>query len=469
MKIKFCGADKEVTGSAHLITLDNGFSFLLDCGLYQGYDKGMADFNKTWLFDVTKLDCIVLSHAHIDHIGRLPRIVKDGFDGPIYATPATQSLAAILLLDSAMIHEKDAEYANKKLASKGIEYSEEVLEPLYVPDDVPPVMEKFTTHNYNRWFNIHPDVQVNYHDSGHILGAASVNLRINENGKARTLSFSGDIGRPNRPILRDPDPMERAEIIITESTYGNREHETQPEESARLLEIIRRTCVEQRGKVIIPAFSVGRTQEIVYMMDRMSTEGILPRVPVYVDSPLSVNATAIYNAHPECYDRDLLNYLLEDKDPFGFNGLTYIKNVEESKSLNDNQDPCVIISASGMVTAGRIQHHIINNCDNKRNTTLIIGYCAPGTPGRFIMDGADHIRLHGQEKPILATVEVMQSFSAHGDRKEMRNFLQNQKDIAKRIFLVHGEEDVQIAYKAYLEEDGFSGISIPSLGEEIIL
>lgn len=466
MKIKFCGAAREVTGSAHLVQLDNGFSFLLDCGLYQGYDKDMENFNKTWLFDPVKLDCIVLSHAHIDHIGRLPRIVKDGFNGPIYATPGTQSLAAILLLDSAMIHERDAEYARKKQLDKNIEYSEIMLEALYVPDDVPPVMALFTTHGYDKWFSIHPDVEVMYKDSGHILGAASVNIRITENGKQTVLSFTGDIGRPNRPILRDPDPMVISDIVISEATYGNREHPVAPEESERLLNIVRRTCVDQKGKLIIPAFSVGRTQEIVYMLDRMASENLLPKVPVYVDSPLSVNATAIYNAHPECFDRELLHYLLFDKDPFGFNGLTYIKNVEESKSLNFNNDPCIIISASGMATAGRIQHHIINNCDNKRNTILIIGYCAPGTPGRILMDGAKQIRLHGQEKQVRASVEVMQSFSAHGDRIEMRNFLSNQRNYAKHIFLVHGEEQAQLAFKDYLEEDGFSNIHVPYLGQE---
>lgn len=469
MKIKFCGADKEVTGSAHLIQLENGFSFLLDCGLYQGYDKDMESFNKTWLFDPATLDCIVLSHAHIDHTGRLPRIVKDGFDGPIYATPATRSLAAILLLDSALIHERDAEYARKKMQDRHIEYSEVMLEPLYVPDDVPPVMKKFTTHDYDNWFSIHPDVQVLYKDSGHILGASSVNIKIMENGKQTILSFTGDIGRPNRPILRDPDPMIISDIIISESTYGNRIHPAAPEESNILLDIIRQTCVEQKGKLIIPAFSVGRTQELVYIMDKLYNDKLLPKVPVYVDSPLSVNATAIYNAHPECYDRELLHYLLIDKDPFGFNGLTYIKNVEESKSLNDNHDPCVIISASGMANAGRIQHHIINNCDNPRNTILIIGYCAPGTPGRLLMDGTERIRMHGQEKPVRAAIKVMQSFSAHGDKIEMRNYLSNQRNYAKKIFLVHGEEDAQIAFKDFLEEDGFANIYIPSLGEEVMI
>jgi metallo-beta-lactamase family protein len=467
MKIKFCGAAKEVTGSAHLFKLDNGFTFLLDCGLYQGREESMKDFNKTWLFDPAEVDCVVLSHGHIDHIGRLPKLRLDGFSGPVYSTPATHDVSAILLLDSALIQVRDAEYDNKKLRAKGHLTDENKVEPLYTPDDVPATMKQFVSYSYDTWFNIHPDVSVQYKDAGHILGSASINLKIKENGKVKLFAFSGDIGRPNRPILKDPMPMDQAEYILSESTYGDRDHEASPGESDKLLEIITSTCIDKKGKVIIPAFSLGRTQEIVYILDHLYNAGKLPKVPIYVDSPLSVNATAVYSAHPECYDRELFQYMIQHKDPFGFNGLIYITEVEESKSLNYNDDPCVIISSSGMVTAGRIQHHILNNCENSNNTILIIGYCAPGTPGRLIMDGADHIIMHGQERAINARVEVMQSFSAHGDRHEMKDFLSNQKSSATRIYLVHGEEKAQIAFREFLQADGFGDIYIPSLGEEI--
>lgn len=467
MKIKFCGANKEVTGSAHLIELENGFRFYLDCGLYQGYDDDMDKFNAEWLVPPDSIDCVVLSHAHIDHIGRLPRLMKDGFNGNIYGTHATRSLAAILLLDSAMIQEKEAKYANEKWEKKGRAYHHRIMEPLYVPADVPPVLESMVTYGYNKWFNIHPDVQIKYIDAGHILGSASVNIKINEHGKETTIGFTGDIGRPNRPILRDPQPMIPADILLTESTYGDRLHQGEPDDVETLYGIIHRTCVEQNGKVIIPAFSVGRTQEIIYMMDQMANAGRLPRVKVYVDSPLAVNATAIYDTHTECYDKELMEYLIEDENPFGFNNLKYIKDVEESKALNTSDEPCVIISAAGMANAGRVQHHIINNCDNPRNTILIVGYCAPGTPGRMLRDGVQTIKLHGKVKPVYATIEVMDSFSAHGDRNEMTKFLQVHKQSARQIFLVHGDEEATDAFKTHLEADGFNKVTIPNLGDEV--
>jgi len=465
MQIKFCGAAREVTGSAHLIILDDGTKILLDCGLYQGRSEAMADFNANWLFYPTEIDSVVLSHAHIDHCGRLPKLVRDGYDGTIHCTHATRSLCAIMLLDSAKIQERDAEYFNRRYREEIEKGKKQAEEPLYTSVDVEETMKKFASYGYDRWFKIHDNVEVLFRDAGHILGSASVTLRIRENGKTTMLGFTGDIGRPNRPILRDPKPLPEVDYLLCESTYGDRDHEEKPAETQHFLNIINHTCVEKRGKLIIPAFSVGRTQELVYILDQLVTADKLPRVPVYVDSPLAVNATTIFGAHPECFDDQLNEYMLLDDNPFGFNNLHYIRATEESKKLNSMEDPCIIISASGMANAGRIQHHLLNSVDQSRNTVLIVGYCAPGTPGSLLRDGIDNIKFFGQWKPVNAEVEVMDSFSAHADRWEMIEFIKNQKNRAKKLFLVHGDHDAQQAFRGMLLQQGFGEVEIPKLGE----
>jgi metallo-beta-lactamase family protein len=462
MKITFCGAAQTVTGSAHLIELEDGFKILLDCGLYQGREEDMRTFNDSWLFKPEELGCLILSHAHIDHSGRIPKLVKDGFDGPIYSTHATRSLCAIMLLDSAKIQEREVEYALKQLAKKG-RYVED--EPLYTVADVTPAMELFQSVGYEKWFSVHPDVEVVFRDAGHILGSATVTLRIRQGGKTINLGFTGDIGRPDRPILRDPRPMPHVEYIICESTYGNRDHESKPSEEEHLLKIIEHTCLKKKGKLIIPAFSVGRTQEIVYILDQMETAGRLPHIPVYVDSPLAVNATSIFAAHPECFDSQLTEYLLTDPNPFGFNGLHYIRDVEDSKRLNDSEEPCIIISSSGMGNAGRIKHHLFNNIENSRNTILIVGYCTPDTPGGMLRNGVNALKLFGEWKFVRADVEVMDSFSAHADRNELMDFLKPQLSHLRRLFLVHGEQPAQEGFKALLEQSGYTNVSSPELGE----
>lgn len=466
MKIKFCGAAREVTGSAHLLTLDNGYKILLDCGLYQGRDEDMEDFNQNWLFNPAEIDTVVLSHAHIDHSGRLPRLVKDGFEGMIHCTHATRSLCSIMLLDSAKIQERDAEYYNKRLRKKKKFDDIAFRDPLYTSDDVHDTMELFNSYAYNKWITIHPDVDVLFKDAGHILGSASVTLRIRENGKTTHFGFSGDIGRPSRPILRDPQPMPDLDYLICESTYGDKEHSSAPEDFKQLLEVIKETCVERKGKVIIPAFSVGRTQELVYMLDQLETDGRLPEIPVYVDSPLSVNATMIFGAHPECFDRELSEYMLIDSNPFGFNNLKYIKRTEESKKLNFATEPSIIISSAGMINAGRIKHHVFNNIDNPRNTILIVGYCAPGTPGGYLRDGVETLRIFGEWKPVKAKVVVMDSFSAHADRMELLDFVRPQKGSLRKLFLVHGTLDRQESFAGLLKSYGFQDIEIPKLGQE---
>jgi metallo-beta-lactamase family protein len=461
MTIQFCGAAREVTGSAHLLTLSDGYKILMDCGLYQGRDKDMEHFNQEWLFDPAEIDCLILSHAHIDHSGRIPKLVKDGFRGKIFATHATYHLCNIMLLDSAMIQEREAEQRNKR---RGQHHGQ--AKPLYTMDDVPPAMERFVAVGYRQWTEVAEGVRLQFRDAGHILGSASVALEINENGKTTRLGFTGDIGRPHRPILRDPQPMQQLDYLISESTYGDTEHLSAPHESDKLLKIIKEVCIEKRGKLIIPAFSIGRTQEIVYMMDKMSNEGLLPEVPVYVDSPLAVNATEVFRDHPECYDSELLHYMAKDPNPFGFNNLRYVRDVEVSKSLNESKEACVIISASGMGNAGRVVHHLYHHVGDARNGVLIVGYCVPSTPGGMLREGAEYLHLFGEDVRVNASVYVMDSFSAHGDRQEMYDFMQHQRGQLKKLFLVHGTIERQEAFKEYLQERGFGQIEIPELGEK---
>ncbi|MBT8229855.1 MAG: MBL fold metallo-hydrolase [Bacteroidia bacterium] len=468
MEVKFAGAAQMVTGSAHLLTLDNGFRILMDCGLCQGRGKHIWDLNNSWHFDPKTIDCMILSHAHIDHSGRIPQLVKEGFTGSIHSTHATRSLCAIMLLDSAHIQERDVEWYNRKIRKKRKKKHKDFRRPLYTTPDVAPAMDLFVGHSYNKWFHIAENVEVCFKDQGHILGSASVTIKITEGSKTTYFGFTGDIGRPDRPILRDPVQMPEVDYLICESTYGDKEHETPPEQSETFLEIVKEACVEKKGKLIIPAFSIGRTQEIVYMLDKLENQGLLPKIPVYVDSPLAVNATHIYGTHPECYDSNLYEYMLKDDNPFGFNDLTYVREVSLSKQLNHSKQASIIISSSGMMNAGRVRHHLYNNVDDPKNTFLIVGYCTPDTPGGMLKAGKKELKIFGDVKQVRATIKTMDSFSAHADRKEMLEFISNQKRL-KKLFLVHGEIDRQEKFKSYLEEAGYKNIYIPELGQEVHL
>ncbi len=470
MKIKFCGAAREVTGSSHLITLDNGYKILLDCGMFQGHFENLEELNSNWNFEPAEIDVLILSHAHIDHCGRIPKLVKDGFKGNIYCTHATRDLASIMLMDTAHIHERDAEFQNKKLDKKRAKHPGQKIprvKPLYNGADVSKAMKQFISISYDRWLEVVKGVKVLFTDAGHILGSASVNLIINQGGDDLRLAFSGDIGRPSRPILRDPQEMWPADIIITESTYGNKLHIQKPAEKEHFLKVVMETCIEKRGKLIIPAFSLGRTQELVFIMDQLVNEGVLPNIPVFVDSPLAVNATDIYKAHSECFDDELHKYIVTDPDPFGFRRLSYITDANDSKKLNNSKEPCIIVSAAGMMNAGRIQHHVYNNIENPKTTILLVGYCAPGTPGGLLQRGATELKLFGDELKVNAKIEIMDSFSAHGDQKEMLDFLDNQTKTCKQLFLVHGEYETQLEYKDYLRQHGFDKIEIPELKQVV--
>lgn len=461
MKIQFCGAAREVTGSCHLLTLDDGYTILLDCGLYQGNDGEMEGFNEKWPFDPAKIDCLIVSHAHIDHTGRIPKLVADGFRGNIYATNATRDLCAIMLLDSAKIQEGDAAFHNKRRKNDQAE-----KQPLYTVRDVQRVLTLFRSLNYEKWFHVHKDVRVLFRDAGHILGSASVTLEITRaDGSTTRIGFTGDIGRPARPILGDPLPMPEVDYLLCESTYGDRLHEGAPGEIARFLDIIHETCVVQRGKLFIPAFSVGRTQEIVYMLDQLHKAGRLPHIPVFVDSPLSVNATEVFINHPECFDEELHEYMVTDDNPFGFNGLFYLRDANASKQLNASKKPAIIISSSGMMNAGRIRHHAANGLESHRNTFLMVGYCSPGTLGAALRNGAKSVHIFGEFKQVLARVEVMDGFSAHGDQQEMYDVIKNQTATARKVWLVHGTIDRQEIWRDFLLEKGFKAVEIPALGD----
>ena len=465
MKLSFHGAAGFVTGSCHLLELDDGFRILLDCGLYQGYDKELRGFNERWDFDPASIDCLVLSHAHIDHSGRIPKLVRDGFRGKIYATHATRSLCNILLLDSAHIQEKDAEYYNKRKTRQKGAGNFTPREPLYVARDVQRAMRQFVALPYELGVELRDGVRLEFRDAGHILGSATVSLRVGGRGTEEfRFGFTGDVGRPERPILRDPQAMDEQDVLVSESTYGDREHEDKPAEKEKFLRIIRETCEERGGKLLIPAFSVGRTQELVYLLDQLENEGRLSRrIPVYVDSPLAVNATTIYGNHPECFDSDLHEYLLRDPNPFGFNTLHYVREVADSKALNTLKGPAIIISAAGMGNAGRIKHHLANHLPDPRNTAFIVGYCAPGTPGARLRQGEKEIRFFGEMVPVGARVEVMDSFSAHADRLELRAYLHDHK--RARLFLVHGDQDARAAFADQLRDTGFGRVETPGLHE----
>jgi len=459
MKIEFFGAARTVTGSKHLVTTASGFRILLDCGLFQNKGSDNDTLNRHLGFDASSIDCMVLSHAHMDHAGLIPYLVKQGFKGPVYATPATFDLCGIMLTDSAYIQENDVTYLNKKRVRKDFT----PLRPLYTVKDVKSCLKQFITVPYRERRDLGSGASFMFTDSGHILGSAGIHLVIQEEGKERSVFFTGDIGRSNDEILKAPDVFQQADFIISESTYGDRLHEKKTDARQRLLEVVMNTCVEKKGKVIIPAFSLGRTQEIVFVLDQMHGKGLLPPINVYVDSPLSYNATEIMRKHPDCFNDRIREHMKKDPDPFGFNKLFYIRDVNESKALNESREPCIIISASGMLEAGRIKHHLKNNISDARNTILIVGYCPPGTLGGDLLAHKPVVRIFGKEYQVNAGVVEINSYSAHADYIEMIDYLSCQdKKKVKKIFLVHGDYEVQQRYRERLMSAGFSGIEIPS-------
>jgi metallo-beta-lactamase family protein len=464
MQITFHGAAQTVTGSQHLLEL-NGKKILLDCGLYVGKREMAYDRNKSFPFVPGEIDQLILSHAHIDHSGNLPRLCQQGFKGNIYSTFATRDLCAIMLLDSAKVQLSDITFANKRRAKQKLP----LFKPLYDATTVEPCLRRFLTLDYHRAMTAAPGATLTYLDAGHLLGSAEVLLELEENGRKQRFLFSGDIGRGKNNILRDPERTSDIDILVMESTYGGREHETADLARDELCKVINRV-LEKRGKLIIPAFAVGRVQQLVYALHLLREEKCFPAMPIYVDSPLAVNATEVFRVHPECFNQDIYDFLNTHKNPFGWEDVTYIRTVEESMALNDKHEPMIIISSSGMCEAGRILHHLRNNIGDARNTLLFSGYCAPNTLGRRLMDGDKNVRIFGDPFEVRAEVVALDYFSGHADRSELIDYARATASAKTKIFLVHGEVDQAQALQAALQEQKIGDkITIPALHQTVPL
>jgi len=458
--IRALGAAGEVTGSKHLVEFE-GKRILVDCGAFQGRRAESDAKNRALLGDIepSSVDAVVLSHAHYDHCGLLPYLVKKGFEGNIFATSATRDLANLIMMDSAHIQARDADYLSRQAAKKNEKFD---WKPLYNDLDVVKTMGQFVTINYRRPINVLEGVSIEFLDAGHILGSALVKMTLKaRNGEQRVLGFSGDLGRKNKPIIRDPEHLHGVDHLVLESTYGNKLHENTSDAIERLAQVVRSTA-EAGGKVIIPAFAVERTQELVFTLHLLLDKGRIPDIPIWVDSPMAVDATGIFRIHPECYDKETHDaFTTHSKNPFGFASLHFSRSVEDSKALNAAKESMIVISADGMCEVGRIQHHLIHNISNPQNTILIVGYMAEGTLGRRIKDGVKEVRIHGDFYRVAADVKTIDAFSAHADWQETLDWL-SETDIStlKSTLLVHGESKALDAMKEKLQGAGLSSVEI---------
>ncbi|MDR1983989.1 MAG: MBL fold metallo-hydrolase [Prevotellaceae bacterium] len=460
MKITFHGATKTVTGSKHLITLANGKTILLDCGMYQGLSADTPELNSYFGFNPKDINYLILSHAHIDHSGLIPKLVRDGFCGKIFGTPPTLDLTEILLLNSAYIQETDAAYVNKIRRSEG----KKPVQPLYSQDDVRNSIPLFEPVEYKTPYFVDDDIEIQFFDVGHIIGSATTFLKLKENNRTTSIAFSGDVGRYGDPILKSPQRFPQADYIIIESTYGNKLHDEVDSYSDVLKKHITKTCIGKRGKLIIPAFSVGRTQELLFALNELELRNELPNIEYFVDSPLSIEATEVVKKHAKYFNKNVQKLFLFDNDVFDFKGLHYIKDAETSKKLNSKKEPCVIISASGMAEAGRVKHHIANSIGEKRNTILMVGYCEANSLGARLKQHPAEVRIFGEKFKVKADIEEINSMSAHADYGDLSQYLACQNyNLTKKVFIVHGEPKVQQEFKIKLIRKGFYDVVIPEL------
>jgi metallo-beta-lactamase family protein len=462
MRINFHGAAHTVTGTQHLLEI-NGSRLLLDCGLYQGRRDESYARNLNFKFDVSSVDAVILSHAHIDHSGNLPNLVKQGFEGPIYATRATAELASVMVADSGHIQESDVEFVNKRRARNG----EPPIEPIYTKADAERVADFFEPVDYDQPFEPVKGVVARFIEAGHILGSAAVSLEIEEQGRKIRFWFSGDIGRYKLPLLQDPVLPEAADYLLMESTYGDKAHRDPELAYVEFRDVVKRT-VNRGGKVIVPAFAVGRAQEIVLYLNQMMSDGEVPSVPVYVDSPLAVKATQVFKNHPECFDDETRQFVLEARHPaLDFKMLKYVQSVDESKALNELREPMIIISASGMVETGRVVHHVKNNIEDPRNTICIVSWQAPYTLGRRIADREKQVKIFGETYDVRAEVATIGGLSAHAGQDLLVKYAVGVKETVKKVFLVHGEEMPVGILTQKLQEQNVKNIFYPDLHESM--
>jgi metallo-beta-lactamase family protein len=461
-KVTFWGAARTVTGSMHLVEA-GGHKLLLDCGLYQGPRAEARARNCCFPFEPRSIDAVVLSHAHMDHCGNLPNLVKQGFSGPIYCTPATRDLMAIMLADSAKIQEEDAAYWNTHLQP-----GQQPIEPLYDRQDAHRTAALAQSVEYERTCDLGQGRQVRFVDAGHLLGSAMVALAVEAGARKHTITFTGDLGRRGLPILRDPQPVPPGELLISESTYGGQMHPPVEELANELGVVVQRT-VDRGGKAIIPAFSLGRTQTVTYYLHQLVGAGKLTGLPIFVDSPLAARATDVFRMHPECFDEQTARLLEDDPDLFGQKLVHYVQSVEESKQLNSRREPCIIMAASGMCESGRIVHHLKHNIEDPRNTVIIIGFQAPDTLGRRIVEKRPEVRIHDGWWKLRAEVVVMNGFSSHADEKDFVSFLGPLAGQTRAVRLVHGEVDRAEALAKGLRAIGFGQVAIPDRGESVSL
>lgn len=464
MKLTFYGATRTTTGSKFLLEA-NGRRLLLECGMFQGRRAESIERNTKLPFEASSIHAVALSHAHIDHSGIIPVLSKSGYSGKIHCTPATKDLCEIMLVDSAHIQEQDAEFVSKKNSRKGLS----PVAPLFTQDDARAALPQFSSVPYKCPIQLADGIHATWVEAGHILGSASVLLKVQENGRSVRLGFTGDIGRGNSNLYNDPEPFEEVDYLMIESTYGGREHEDLANLNQRVCNIINR-AVERKGKVIIPAFAIGRTQQLLYTLNQLVAENCIPALPVYVDSPLAVNATDVFEKHLDCLNNNFQASMHSNGNPFARINIVYITEVEDSKKLNDLQEPCIILSASGMAEAGRIRHHLKNHIEDDRNTILIVGWCAPHTLGSRLASGHAEVRIFGENYKVCAHVETINAFSGHADRSELRDYISKVGGVLKGCFLVHGEHDQAEALAdavRTLKPD--TPVSIPSFGDSVEL
>ncbi|MFI5221601.1 MAG: MBL fold metallo-hydrolase [Bacteroidia bacterium] len=465
MKLTFCGAAKQVTGSMHLLTLDSGYKILLDCGLNYEQKRELNEEAFEFLFNPADIDAVLLTHAHIDHSGNLPYLVRQGFRGNIFCTPATAELAKFLLFDSASI--QWSEY-KQRMARAGKTKRNRIAKPIYMDRQVEETMDKVITLPFDKKFELNEKVSFEFVEAGHLLGAAGVVVSVKKGKEIQRIGFTGDLGRKNAELIRVPLPMKNLNYLITETTYGGRKHTAVEDPEKELLKYIEETCIAHRGRLIIPAFSVGRTQAIVHVLNRLQKKGLLPDIKVFVDSPLAIRTTHVYRHHPELLNENAVAFMKEHGNLFDFDNLFWIDEMNDHDELLEYTDACVIVSAAGMVEGGRIQEHVVNNIQNPFSAILIAGYCAQGTLGHRLLQGQKTIGIKGKNYPVYSKIASTDVFSSHPDMDEIFSYITScDNPDLKKVFLVHGEESGLVAMKKMLGESGFAKeIEIPEMGDE---